>query len=390
MKQTLTYLWQSLRRGVLTLGTRPMYLVAMVLVPLGCAWFFASLLDRGLPQRVPTAIVDLDHTAMSRSMTRALDSEQLIDITAKYESYDQAMAAVREGTVFGFYVIPANFERDAVAGRRPTVNYYADMTYFVPGTFAYKGFKTIAVSAAAAALREQATSLGITDDVFMDLAQPVTVQTNMPGNPWTNYAYYLAPSFTYGILELMVLLVTIFSITAEIKNNTSRQWLGRGGGSIMTAVTGKLLPQSLVWIIVVQCIQGLMFGIYGFPFNGHLWVMVTAPVLMVLAAQALGLFIASVLPNPRLALSVAALMGILALSWCGFSFPIEKMYGAIAVFGYMLPVRYLFEVYCNDALNGLPFYYSATAYAVMTGFILLPLTMLWRLKKACLNPVYVP
>ena len=47
-------------------------------------------------------------------------------------------------------------------------------------------------------------------------------------------------------------------------------------------------------------------------------------------------------------------------------------------------------IYCNQALNGLPFAYSAPWYAAMIVFAILPSALLWHLKRKCLNPVYVP
>ena len=66
------------------------------------------------------------------------------------------------------------------------------------------------------------------------------------------------------------------------------------------------------------------------------------------------------------------------------------MYGGLAIFSYILPVRYYFLIYINQALNGLPVYYSRYFFAALIAFPLVATTLLWRLKKACLKPVYVP
>ena len=112
--------------------------------------------------------------------------------------------------------------------------------------------------------------------------------------------------------------------------------------------------------------------------------------LMVVASQAMGVFIASMMPNPRLGLSIAALTGILTFSIAAFSYPVASMYGGLAIFSYILPVRYYFLIYINQALNGLPVYYSRYFFAALIAFPLVATTLLWRLKKACLKPVYVP
>ena len=102
------------------------------------------------------------------------------------------------------------------------------------------------------------------------------------------------------------------------------------------------------------------------------------------------LFVVSVFPNPRLSLSVLSLLGILSFSLTGFSFPVQSMYGALAIFSYAIPVRYLFLIYVSDVLNGWPIYYVRLYYVALILFVPIGCTLAWRLKKACLKPVYVP
>lgn len=91
--------------------SRKMYIFGMVIVPIFTIIFFLSLLHSGLPEQVPTAVVDLDHSSMSRSVTRSLKALQLLDICEEAESYDQALDQIREGKTFGFFVIPAKIGR---------------------------------------------------------------------------------------------------------------------------------------------------------------------------------------------------------------------------------------------------------------------------------------
>ena len=383
-------MWQSIKYGILTLGSRRIYIFAMVFLPLLICAFFLSLLNQGLPTRVPTAIVDLDHSPMSRAMTRSLDAAQLVHIPEDCERYSEAMEAVRTGRVFGFYVIPANFGADALAGRKPTIEYYANLTYFVPGTFSYKGYKTVAVGAASSLVTQTAQAVGVDGTTVEALVRPVDLEFNALHNPGPDYSLYLTPSFMGGVMELMVVLVTIFSITYQIKNGTSRRWLANSGGSILLALFGLLLPQTVVFTLVGWCCQSLMFGYCGFPLNCPLWVILLSMLLLVTASQAFGVFVASIMPNPRFGMSIGALLSILAFSFTGFSFPVQDMYGAISVFSYIMPVRYYFLLHITEALNGFPLYYARLYFVALLLFPFVALLPVFHLKRACLRPVYVP
>lgn len=380
----------GVKREIARMASSRIYIFGMVLVPICVAIFFLSLLSKGLPDRVPTAVVDLDHSSMSRSVTRSLNALQVIEIQKEYESYDDALAGVRSGKVFGFFVIPSNFERDALSGKTPTLEYYSNMTFFIPGTLAFKGFKTVAVATSGGVIKETLISLGIDPERVGDIIQPVVFDQHPLNNPWTNYAIYLCPSFSMCTFVLMILLITVHAITSEIKHGTSPEWLRIAKGRISIAVLSKLLPHTAIFWSVGLFLLWLMFGFSHFPLHGSLGWMIVATLLTVIAAQSFALLICSFVPNPRLAFSVCALFGILAFSFTGFSFPVQSMYGFLAIFSWFAPIRYWFLIYVNEALNGVGLYYSRLYFVALLIYPIVCSAMLWNLKRASLKPVYVP
>ena len=72
-------MYSSLRRGIQTLCSRRIYLFMMVVVPLGCAFFFLNLMHEGLPHKVPVGMVDMDHSALSRRIGRSLNAGEPSD-----------------------------------------------------------------------------------------------------------------------------------------------------------------------------------------------------------------------------------------------------------------------------------------------------------------------
>lgn len=379
----------GMRRECLRMSGRRIYLFGIILVPLLVTVFFLSLLNEGLPMRIPTAIVDLDHSSMSRSLTRSLDALQLTEISQKCESYDEALKLIRNGSIFGFFVIPDNFEKNTLAGNSPTLEYYSNMTYFVPGSLAFKGFKTVSVAASAGVVQQVLQDVGVGPSQAASIMQPLTLDIFGLGNPWMSYSIYLCPSFAMATLILMIMLMTAFSITIEIKNYTSQEWLRKADGSIIVAVVSKLFPQTVMFTAVGFFIQWLLFGYSHFPMHGSIGWMLLATFLAVVTAQSIAVLFASLVPNPRLSLILCALTGILAFSFTGFSFPVESMYGWLGVFSWFAPVRYWFLIYINEALNGYPVFYSRWFFIALLAFPFVCSAFLWNLKRMCLKPVYV-
>lgn len=380
-----------IRRGMRELVSRPIYLAGIFVLPLFCFLFLTSLMDEGLPQRVPAAIVDKDGTSLSRQMTQNLGGMQMVSLEQSLSSYTEARHSLQRGEIYGFFLIPENFQADLLAGRKPVITFYTNMTYFVPASLLFKTFKTTAVFTKAGVAMSVLEQVGAESaGSLKPLLQPVNISARGIGNPWLNYGIYLCNSFVPCVLQLMIFLMTCFSIGQEVKRHTSPELMRMARGSIVRALAGKLLPQTVCWIVIVIFMESWLFGWNHFPMNGSWFWITLSGIMFVLASQCLAVFFYGVLPNLRLSLSISALLGILSFSLAAFSFPVESMYGSIAVFSWILPIRYNFLIYIDQALNGIPVYYSRIWFVAYIVFMLLPLTVVWRIRKQYLKPVYAP
>lgn len=378
-------------RSVLQIVRRPLYWVGFFGMPLFFILLLTTLMESGLPVKAPAAIIDKDGTSMSRRLSQTLSGMQMVDIVDDSRSFTEARRKMQEGEIFGFFLIPENFQADLLAGRKPVITYYTNMTYFVPASLLYKTFKTTAMYTKAGVAVEVVDAVGGASMGNMEgLLLPVNISARGIGNPWLDYAVYLCNSFVPCILQLMIFLVTTFSIGQEVKYRTSRHLMQLADGSIIRALFWKLLPQTLIWIVIAIFMESWLFRWQGYPMNGSWGWLTLSEIMFVLASQGTGIFFYGLLPNLRLSLSVSSLLGILSFSIAAFSFPVESMYGAIGIFSWIMPIRYNFLIYIDQALNAREIFYSRWYYMAYVIFMLLPFTLLWRIKKQYNHPVYVP
>ncbi|MBR5788322.1 MAG: ABC transporter permease [Muribaculaceae bacterium] len=378
------------KRSVRQLASRRIYWLTMVVMPLFCMIFLTDLLREGLPIKAPAAVVDYDRSELSRRMIQSLNGAQMSRITAVYDNIGDARRAMQRGEIYGLYLIPENFQSDLLSVRTPTVSYYTNMAYYVPASLLYKNFTASALYAKADVLSGLLTDVGVDAEEIVPLLQPINIEVRGLSNPWLDYAVYLCNSFVPAIMQLMIFLTTAFAVCQEMKRATSPLWLRLAKGSVIRALSAKLLPQTIGWQIMVLFMLWWFYGKNGFVMNGSWGWMILSEMMFVLACQGFALFVVGVLPNLRLALSVGALVGVLSFSIGAFSFPYESMYGSIGVFSWLVPVRYNFLIYIDQALNGIDVYYSRIFYVAYIVFMLLPLLVIKRLKRELLNPVYVP
>lgn len=382
-------IWVIMKETVVWIATSRVCRIGFFGLPLFMSILLTTLMNNGLPTRIPAAIVDNDHSQMSRNITQQLDAMQLVSISNACESYTEAHHLMQKGEVYGYFLIPENFQQDLLSGKSPTISFYTNMAYFVPASLLYKSFKTTAVYVKAGTALSVAQQAGLDASELGGMLVPINVVNRPIGNPQLNYAIYLNNSFIPCVYQLMIMLMTIYSLGEEIKYGRSRRLLRRGDNSIVKALAGRLLPQTLIWMVMLFFTISLLYRCCGYPMHGQWGWFMLSEILFILASQGFALFVFSAIPNLRLGLSACALIGILSFSIAAFSFPLQSMYGAIGIFSYILPIRYNYLIYVDQALNGIPIYYSRLWYVAYFAFILAPLPLLCRLKKAMANPIYV-
>jgi len=385
-----TGLWAVVRRELRRMVQKPIYLFCIVAAPLSCALFFTTLMDDGLPQDMPIGVVDLDNTSTSRNIVRNLDSFQQIEVTARFVDYSEARTALQRGEIYGFFYIPQGTTAKTMRSEAPKISFYTNGSYLVPSSLAYRDMRMMAELASGAAGRTSLYARGATEEQAMGFLQPVKIDMHAVGNPWLNYSVYLSNTLIPAVLMLMVLLVTIYSVHTELKDGTGREWLEIADGNVRKACVGKLLPQMVLFFVMMIFCQIWLYVIMGFPNNGGFLVMALDGLFLIAASQGLALFICELIPSLRWCLSLATLWGVLSFPISGFSFPVSAMPPAMQSMSFLFPLRYYFLVYANQALNGFPIATSLVYFLSMAAFALLPCISFRRLEHTMLNYVYEP
>lgn len=383
-------LCQVMKRECKRLVSRPLYLFCMVVAPLCCYLFFTTLMGSGLPTDMSVGVVDQDQTATSRQLARLLDAFEQTAVTARYPTPAEARAAMQRGEIYGFYYIPSGTTARVQAQRQPKVSFYTNNTLLIAGSLLYKDMKMTSELASGAAARTSLYARGATEAQAMAFLQPIVIDTHPLGNPWLNYSVYLCNTFAPGILMLLIFMVTAFSIGVEIKERTAHAWLRMGHGSILVSLAGKLLPHTALFFLMGILYNVYFYGYLHFPCHSGILPMLFATLCLVLASQGMGVLMIGALPTLRLGLSFASLWGVLSFSMCGLSFPVMAMHPVLQALANLFPLRHYFLIYVCQALNGYPMSYAWLHYAALLVFILLPLLIAPRLKRALIYDKYLP
>ena len=301
----------------------------------------------------------------------------------------EALAAMRSGDVYGILHIPKGLQAHAGSSRQPKLHYYTNSAYLMAGSFVFRDMKMLSELASAKVGLQVEQAKGVSMERIMGSVQPISVKSTVMSNPWLNYSAYLLTVILPGIIQLMVFLLTSYSIGVEIKRNTAHTWLETANGSIATALIGKLLPQTLLFLVSGLSVQALLYGWMGYPLQSGWGPMGLAILLLVLAGQAMGIIFIALIPIVRMAMSVGSLIGMISFSISGMSLPVSSMLPSVQALAYIFPLRYYYQIGINQALLGAPWSESVGYYLGLLCFALPAIVLLPRLKQHLLTIDYI-
>lgn len=382
MKYVFINIWRVLKRELHMMFARPLYMFASVGVMLLSTFFFLTLMRGGSAEKMPVAVVDLDQTTISRRLIHEMQATPSVDIQLITNSYPEAREAMQQGKVYGIFVIPSDFYRKLVDFKRPKMDFYVTNAYTVGGNTAYKQMLTMVNLTSGAFQREVLRKKGLPDDVIMHRIQPLTIEGHMVANPWGNYSVYLVSTILPGILGLICMMLTIFAIGFELKARTSHAWLRAAGGNYTVAMIGKLIPYTVIYLVLGIGCYIILFRFAGFPVYGSHVRLMFGLMLFIFAMEALGIIMIGLLPTLRDALSIGALYSMLGFSLSGFTYPQMAMLPPFKALSYIEPLRHYYLIYVNEALMAAPIENSLPNMLALTGFMLASLCVAPRLHRA--------
>lgn len=375
--------WAVLQRELVRMTHQPIYLTLMLVLPLTSFAFFALLFNQGVARNIPIAILDEDHTTLSRKVAQMIDDTPTAMVAYDIQDIDEGERLMREGRVMAIVQIPASFEKCILSNTQTHIENYVSGTNITVNGLLSKDIQTAVTTFSAGIQLQLLTKQGLTERQAMAQLMPVRFDRHVLFNPYINYGYYLAPSFLPMMLLIFVVLTTVFSIGTELKNATAREWLRTADDSVGAALLGKTLPVTVGMFLLSLAMFVIIFKVVGTPLNGSLWVILTGTLLFIMSYQAISVLIVSLLANLRLSLSIGGGYSVLAFTFSGLTFPIMAMWEPMQWLSRLFPFTYYTDLFVDQMLRGAPVVCSLPDLGWMSLFVVLPLLCLPRLKRVC-------
>ncbi len=325
----LRQLLQAWRSTLWAIARDQGVLLIMVGAPVLYGFFYPWPYQDQAVTRVPVAVVDLDHSSLSRQITRFAQASPRIDVRLVTGDEREAREALWRGEIEGFAILPRDLKRHVLRGSAAVVTVEADGSYALLNKAVLYGFSEAIGTVSAGVEIKKLQAGGQSALQARASRSPVNVQMVALFNPTEGYGSYVVPAVALIILQQTLLmgvgmLVGLWTETGA-QRATAAVWLGR------------LLAFSSVGYLSGLWYFGWVFFLQDFPRGGNPLGALVLLAFYVPAISALGALLGVWFGNRERALQVLLFTALPLVFVAGFSWPAEALPEALQTARWLFP-----------------------------------------------------
>lgn len=278
-------------------------------------------------KEIPIAIVDLDHSQGSRTLSRMINETEQISIESKSLSLNEAEQSFWDGNVNGVILIPADFEKNLLKGKQTAIDVYCDASYFL----IYKETLNAALQAsgtfsAGVEIKRNMAS-GSSLNQAKDQQHPLNIQIINLYNPSGAYGSFVMPGLILIILQ-QTLLIGIGMIGGAGREKNNNQLISPGvmlSKGVFSVIMGKGLAYFTLYFVNSIFTLVWVYNWFGFPIKGNIIDVIMLIVPYLFSITFLGLTISLLFKKREYSIIFLVFLSPIVLFLTGLSWPVSSL-----------------------------------------------------------------
>ena len=296
-------------------------------------------------ESVAIAVVDSDKTPSSRELINGLSSGPNTAVCYEVASVDEARRLFYERKVFGIVVIPNGFEGDLLSGKQANIATILDGSHLLL-------YRQVLEQATKDALTDGATieamrmvARGVDDVEAAAIIQPVEYEEHVLHNSAMGYGSFVMPSIVVVVIQ-QTLLIGLAMLGVR------RKKMPVPNASIIICIFAKILTYLIIYGVNLIIILGILWPIFGFPYEGRTVDVVVVFALYITASVALGISLSHLFSKREAPLMLLLWSSIPILLLAGVSYPKEAFPEWLHLLGRVFPSSSAVNAYVNIGTAG--------------------------------------
>lgn len=305
--------WNVFRQSLKNMLGKPLWLLMVLSVALTTLPYAHRTMDD-----LPVAVIDMDHSAVSRELVRLLDAAPKI-ATVGYDQLPEAQHDLAWRELFGIVVIPVDFEKRVLRGESVTVPIFGDATNRMANGQIQQDINATYNELTLRYNRERLMRGGFSEEQSSVLLQPAIGQLTDLFNPGTSFAAIVLPGLVTLILQHSLLL-SCTRVNLNLRGGTPRSLR-----QPTSTRFGRYAAQLLIWTVLAMLFYVIWPWIMGYRQTASFFMLMGLVLPFLLAVIAMSEFIAEVLPSEEAVYLTMTFITLPLFYMAGFTWPPQAM-----------------------------------------------------------------
>lgn len=335
------------RRECGLLRARPLDLAMLTIVPLAAALLVWSLFWAGLPRALPIAVLDGDHSALTRQVLRLLQASPGLRVAAQPADAAEAASLLRRGAVYAVLELPAGLSRDVKQGRAGRAALLHNAQFATHSGIVQRDVRSVLGTLSAGIELQAREKRGEPALGARAGLEPLRTALVSLHNESLDYEPFLGAALVPTVLHVFAMVAGAWALGRELRDGTLPA-LWQAAPHAGAALAAKLL---LPWGALVA-IDALVFAARGG--GATLGAVIGLHALMLALYVALGALVALAARSLRTALSAAGFVTAPAFAYAGVGFPLLAMPALGHAWSQALPLTHVLAAQSTLLQTGAP------------------------------------
>ncbi len=286
----------------------------------------------------PLAVVDLDHSSLSRKLSRMVDAHESTRVAAQATSQLEAEQLFFARKVHGILIIPQDFERNILRKEQSSVTVYSDASYFLLYQQVMTGVAVATGTLSAGIEIKRMQAGGFSEAQAKEHRDPLQLVSVALFNPSGGYASYVVPAVLVMILQ-QTLLIGIGMLGGTAREDRERGAIPHPAAArnVIAHVLGKSAAYFSIYLFNAAYYFIVLPRFYNFPQRINPLDLALLALPFLLSVIFLGLSLATLFRHREASMLALMFTSLPALFLAGFSWPKESIPVWLRAVSYLLP-----------------------------------------------------
>lgn len=296
-------------------------------------------------REVAIAVVDEDKSVESRRVINGLRSGPRTRLYYEVQDVAEAQRLFYLREVYGIVIIPKGFEQDVLGGNEANVGVILDGSHLLLYRQVLEQVTEDVLTEGAAVETMRLIASGANGEVVGEVVQPVIYDGHTLHNSSAGYGSFVMPSVVVVIIQqtLLIGLGMLGVRRRELKVSTA---------NILVSMVAKMLCYMIIYAINLTIILGVVWPIFGFPYEGPTSAVVLLFALYVFASASLGMLLSHLFRQREAPLMLLLWSSVPILLLAGVSYPREAFPEWLYILGRLFPSSSAVNAYVNIGTAG--------------------------------------